>query len=328
VKFKKIPILPLAIVAITAVSVIWNVSKNWDDFTTPTCTFVSPIEPQKPLEFVPDSRELQFLSSSQIQNIYSAIESADSPKDLESKLFYSYSEAFEEYNNSRPESSYMLLAPEFLSDNPKSIQITSKGCKTNLLEGIGLTPIKNNDMPQLKKFAKIFVEETSKYPLSWWDKAVPPFVVFVKAVRVNGEIVGGVEQGAVVFNITQADNIEAARETIHHELMHWLEHSTRSRTGPTWPGIPDSYFGEYNLDSDFNSEFHPEAGFITGYAKTNSAEDKAEIYSLMFSGESYELLSNLAKSDPVLNKKIDYIKNFISSRVTQMDEKYFGNIED
>jgi hypothetical protein len=246
---KKFSLFPIILLLAVIFSAIWNLNKNWGDLTTPVCEFTNQIDPEEPLEFVPDSRQLQFLTSTQIQNIYSAIESADSPKDLETKLFYAYTEAFDEYNNSRPESSYMLLAPEFLSDNPKSIQITSKGCKTNLLEGIGLTPIKNNDMPQLKKFAKIFVEETSKYPLSWWDKAVPPFVVFVKAVRVNGEIVGGVEQGAVVFNITQADNIEAARETIHHELMHWMEHSTRSRTDPTWPGNPELYFGEYNLDS-------------------------------------------------------------------------------
>jgi hypothetical protein len=93
-------------------------------------------------------------------------------------------------------------------------------------------------------------------------------------------------------------------------------------------GKPRVVFWGVQFGQRFNSEFHPEEGFITGYAKTNSAEDKAEIYSLMFSGESYELLTDLAKLDPVLNKKIDYIKNFISSRVTQMDEKYFGKIED
>ena len=186
-----------------------------------------------------------------------------------------------------------------------------------------LSPINKEDMPKLKEFAKLFVEETGRYPLSWWRQAVPPFIVFVKVVKVNGEIVGGVEQGAVIYNISEIKNRDGSRQVIHHELMHWLELASRTRMDPEWPGAGTSYLKHYDVTNPDNYIEHPEKGFITGYAKTNSLEDKAEIYAYLFTSAGRKKLMRWISTDEELKKKVMYIQTFIERRIPKMDTIYF-----
>lgn len=318
-RFKYFIVLSLLVIVGSAV---WNLNKNWDDWTTPVCEPVSIDTPQIPKEFIPNDNELTYITSEEKQKLFNTIDSAANAHELDYNLFFALSEVLEKYNTSGT----YYLAPEFLSDNPESISITSGGCKTELLAGVGISPIKKEDMEDLKTYAKLFIEETTNYPLQWWDYAVPPFIVFVKALRVQGEIVGGVEQGAVIYNISSINNPEETKRVIHHELMHWVEHSTRTRGDSAWPEPKNSYTAVYDLTSDSNFIEHPENGFITGYAKTNPLEDKAEVYAFLFTPSLRDNLERYANRDPELSKKVKYLKDFIKARVTNMDEGYFESL--
>lgn len=69
---------------------------------------------------------------------------------------------------------------------------------------------------------------------------------------------------------------------------------------------------------------HPSEGFVTGYAKTNSLEDRAEVYSYLFTKEGNSKLSEWVKTDKKLENKINFIKNLIKGRVSKMDDDYFN----
>jgi hypothetical protein len=304
-------------------SAIWNISKNWKDWTTPTCQPLPADFIETPRPAVADTDDLVFLTSDDKQKLYDVIDSATTPEDFENKFFMALTDTFDSYNAKNQGHKNDLYAPEILTANTNKIEITSGGCKTNLLEGLDLTPIRKDDMPTLKSFAKIFIDEIFKYPLPWLKQAIPPFIVFVKSAKVNGEIVGGLEHGAVIYNITSVEDVSFSRKLIHHELMHWLELASRTRTDTSWPELPDNYINKYNLSSDYNYLEHPADGFVTGYAKTNIAEDKAEIYSYLFSPNRILKLKRWTEADPVLNKKVEYIKGFIKARAPKMDVTFF-----
>lgn len=310
----------IIVVSVVAVYCI----KNFRNLTTPPCVEVQPTTPEEPTQVTTNYQDLVFLTDTDKQKIFTAIDSATDAKDFDDKVFTAISGVLDSYNSKSKDYSNFLVAPEIMSDNPGKIEITSHGCKTDLLAGIDITPIKKEDMPALKSFAKLFIEETSRYPLSWWNKAIPPFLVFVKAVKVNGEIVGGVEHGAVIYNIEDISNPDDSKRVIHHELMHWLELSSKTRTDPAWPATPSAYLQKYSLSTDYNFLEHPEAGFVTGYAKTNSQEDKAEIYAYLFTPDRLEKLNQWEKNDLLLKAKVEYLKKFIKQRVDKMDDTYFA----
>lgn len=274
-----------------------------------------------PTEVVTNYGQLEYITPEEKNKILNEIESAKTIPDLDFKLFNVIADTFRSYNRKGLSDEDYLISPEFLSNNPEAIIIKNRLSEVDLLEveGIERTPLKESDLPMLKSFAKLFVEEYLSYPLAWINEITPPYVVFVKSLEVDNEVVGGVEHGAVIYNISDVYDEEHSRKLIHHELMHWLEHRTKSFEDPAWPGT--GYKNEYNFGSTYNYKLHPRAGFVTGYSEVNSAEDKAELYEFLFT--DHDKLSEWQKDDVLLEEKLNYLKNFIKHRVDKMDDSYF-----
>lgn len=267
--------------------------------------------------------DLVFMSAEDKQKIFTAIDSAKDPADLDRKLLFTLSDVLDLYNNKLQPDETFLIAPEFLSDNPEGVIVVYGNQKVNLLAGIEISPLKNSDMPILKSFAKLFVEEYSRYPLAWLEYITPPVIVFVKSVGVQGEVVGGVEQGVIVYNISSINDKVFSKRLIHHEIMHWVEHRSRTYYDVSWPANINDYLQKYDFKSKYNYLEHPKSGFVTGYAETNSLEDKAETYSYLFTSEGLKKLNEWSQKDDLVKNKVKYLKHFIKQRVDKMDEKYF-----
>lgn len=272
----------------------------------------------------PNTNELVFITETDKQKIFAEIDAAKTPTELDTKLMFALTDVLDDYNSQRKPGDPFLIAPEFLSDNPEGILVNTNGIQVDLLDGLKITPLKNSDMPTLRAFSKLFVEEYSRYPLAWMPYITPPVISFVKAVELmSGEMVGGVEQGVVVYNITHLEDREYSKRMIHHELMHWAENFSGTRYSSTTLILFNNYTQKYVLDSEYNFEEHPKSGFVTGYAETNSAEDKAEIYASLFTAAGQKKLAEWTKNDDDLRKKVEYLKHFIQRRVKKMDESYF-----
>lgn len=273
-----------------------------------------------------DNNDLVFLSNEDKAQIYKSIDSAKTLDEFDYKVFENFSDILDRYNSERNSDEAYMVSPEFMSDNPESITVISDNYKSDLLEGLQITTLTDNDLPELKMFAKIFFNEYLKYPLAWMRITTPPVIVFVKSLSLDeykGEVVGGVETGAIIYNISGIEDEYYTRRKIHHELMHWFDNRIRNEID-FWPGKNKSYAQTYNLNNPNNLDEYPNEGFITVYAKTNKLEDKAEIYSYLFTKEGYIKLNEWIKKDKILGGKVNFIKSLIRKRVSKMDDEYFN----
>lgn len=277
--------------------------------------------------YITNNSELIFLSANDRNAIFEAIDSSADLKDFDKKVFNAYSDVLDSYNAKKIPGEDYLISPEFMSDNPEAIEVTHKSTTVDLLSGPELLPLTNSDLPDLKRYAKLYFEEIFKYPISWMSYTTPPVIVFSKSLSRKGEAIGGTEQGVIIFNTSTIFDEDFTRKTIHHELFHWVIQKTGTLHDPDWPGALSNYAGKYDLLSENNYLEHPKDGFVTGYATTNSNEDRAEIYAYLFMGARQDKLDKWLESDKILKKKVDYIKTLIRSRVSKMDGGYFEKIQ-
>ncbi len=272
-----------------------------------------------------NTNELVFLSEADTQKIFAEIDAAKTPAELDTKLMFALTEVLDGYNAQRRPGDPFLIAPEFLSDNPEGILVNTNGIQVDLLDGLKIAPLQDADMPMLRSFSKLFIEEYSRYPLAWMPHITPPVISLVNSVGLwNGEMVGGVQQGVVVYDITSLEDRDYSKRLIHHELMHWAEKFSGTRDNSATQAVFGNYTQKYNLGARYNFEEHPKLGFVTGYAETNSAEDKAEIYASLFTVEGQQKLQEWTKEDGILRKKVEYLKHFMQQRVQKMDDSYFA----
>lgn len=273
-----------------------------------------------------NNNDLVFISDEDNIQIYKDIDSVKTLKEFDYKVLESFTKVLDKYNSTRkPDEAYMV-SPEFMSDNPESITVITDNYKSDLLDGLQITSLTEKDLPALKKFTQIFFSEYSKYPLAWMRLATPPVIVFAKSLSLDeykGEVIGGVETGAITYNISAVDDVSYTKHQIHHELMHWFDKRMSSGID-LWPEKNKSYAQAYDFKSLNNLDDHPSEGFVTIYAKTNKFEDKAEVYSYLFTKEGNSKLNEWVKTDKKLESKVNFIKNLIRSRVSKMDDEYFA----
>lgn len=269
--------------------------------------------------------ELVFLSSENVQKIHESVDSSTSLSDFDYKFYNSFADSIE--NSTGSSASGTFIAPQVMSDKNKAISIN----EIDASEGFILEDLEEEDLPTLKNFAHIFVDEVTKYPVQWMEYSFPPTAfVFDKKVRLeNGDQAGGVTREVIIYDVTSADyDTEYTRRIIHHEISHFID---LMAFGPSfedenWPGLKtneDDYSGVYDTEAAENHIEHPSAGFVTGYAETNVQEDKAELYSYLFTKEGNIKLQKWIAEDEQLRQKVTYLKDFISARLHKMDENYW-----
>lgn len=199
--------------------------------------------------------------------------------------------------------------------------------------------IDNSDYQTLKKFMLVFFEEWTKYPLMWIEKNELKGIAFVQKLNVVGQNRFAMPDAygeVLYYDIDYLKYGERyVRDCIHHEFYHMIEEANYRDMyykDPKWMVMnPEGFaYGKggssaYNSD-EYVAKEHPYEGFVSAYATYGLEEDKAEVYSYLFSTESYQFLIDWIKTDRVLLKKVNYLKSFISSIVPEMDEAYYSKI--
>ncbi len=278
-----------------------------------------------------DPKAMHFISNENKEKILQKINNAQSLTELGDSTTQAFASAMKEDYGTN--SSYN--APPIVVDNSQENSVET------YLEGATITPLAEADLPLAKKIINVFADEYAKYPIEWMRYASSPEAfVFAKEVKIGDDSAGGVTKVAIIYDIGQFQNISTPveqkyadvylKQLIHHEIAHWVDQQTFGTDNPydrDWlklnPGGVDDYNSGYDFSSENNYADHPALGFISGYALTNWEEDKAEIYSYMFTKEGTQKLNQYSLKDPVLKKKVNYWKDFIKEKVPGMDDSYF-----
>ncbi|UOG55860.1 LIC13305 family lipoprotein [Leptospira noguchii] len=179
--------------------------------------------------------------------------------------------------------------------------------------------------------------QIAKYPRGYWIKAKAEKIYLVKYI--NGTNGGAGARGlslgsensiyfAVGEGIASCNNgcEEDLISTIHHELMHNVDHS---KFGPSYYRISDEWDAlnpigfQYGSVSNSGAEaavwthlIHPRPGFLSYYGTVNKLEDRAIFASAIFSNLQQfqsDTLVNFCQADPILATKTRKI-------ITQMNE--------
>lgn len=201
------------------------------------------------------------------------------------------------------------------------------------------TCMDNNDYLTFKKFIIVFYEEWSKYPQNWITKNGLKGIAFVQNLNVVNQARFAMPDAYGEVLYYDIDYLKYGqryvRDCIHHEFYHMIEEQNFGDMyykDPKWKTFNKASFhygngGASAYDSDeYVAREHPFQGFVSTYATYGLEEDKAELYSYLFSSESYAYLINWIVDDSILKKKYDYMKAFIFSLVPEMNDAYFEKI--
>lgn len=210
--------------------------------------------------------------------------------------------------------------------------------------------ITDADFAKTQFLASMFTEEWSKYPPQWTEHFSTTNVYFVQGFERpigagNSETpvaaYPGVGLGGPAYSIDQAvyaTGESYMREVIHHEYYHFIEYQSFGQYGApdsTWTNAnPNGFtYGNggascYEGDTSCQLGTHPENGFVTGYAQTALAEDKAETYAYMFDDVTNESLQTWLQTDSNLAVKVNDLKAFMTSIDSGMDSNYLQAIHD
>jgi hypothetical protein len=195
-----------------------------------------------------------------------------------------------------------------------------------------------SDLPALKAYGAIFIDEWAKYPPDWIAATKVKTISFTKQLTVLDKFIAA-QPDLVNSRMLYAIDYgvyDYAREGIHHEFAHlYLYNIFGAIDGlePAWSTFNPSGFSYgnggfscYDPKSNCLDGFHPVPGFVTGYATSGSEEDQAEVAGFLMDTNYYHELKGWITTDQNLKQKIDYYKYFLASHSQSMDGSYFDDI--
>jgi hypothetical protein len=124
---------------------------------------------------------------------------------------------------------------------------------------------------------------------------------------------------------------------LHHEFYHLIEldtKGTRYYKDPLWANFNEKGFeyghgGKYcyNVVANFTELIHPYKGFINLYSMSALEEDKCEIFAtLMVAQDQFLVCKWMAEHDKIIEMKVKYMKNFLHSICSEMNNKYWKTL--
>jgi hypothetical protein len=186
--------------------------------------------------------------------------------------------------------------------------------------------LEDTDSPALKRFAGLFSQEFSKYPVSFIKRSNLKLVVFVKKLTVFSQKRSAMPdyfKEVLYMDIYVGDyDSTYQKHIIHHEFYHMVEQEFNGNAyykDPAWstlnaPGFQYGTGGKNARGSSMYPLTHPEAGFINLYSASGLEEDKAELYASLFIPEEASRVDGWAKDDFILRKKVGFLKAFLQEK--------------
>jgi hypothetical protein len=201
--------------------------------------------------------------------------------------------------------------------------------------------LNDDDLTVLVDIGKLLVCEYAKYSERWVNGSRIKSIALVKNLKVNATDKPCSSAGRTSFaTLTIYHSVECItgypgdlntqfrKHAFHHEFWHFMAFSADIYQDPAWLALNDpgfSYGSSWDPVKGWTpglKPFHPREGFVTPYAMFTMQEDEAETYAYMFVPAEYRDLVGWMTADPILNRKVEYLKQFIISRDPAMSE-YF-----
>ena len=210
-------------------------------------------------------------------------------------------------------------------------------------------PAERADYVELLKYLKLFKEEIAKYPKSFFEKSKLRKVFVVKKFFYKEHLAEGFyrPQDQVIFLdfLRSRGNTLGQRHNIHHEFFHMIDFLMTGKP-PAWEDSVWLSFNDKDFAYDQKGFFQerlpnkkdtnlremiffdqPKAGFMTDYSMTAVSEDKAEIFAcLMVESQNKILKRWIEAGDKVLQKKVDYLKDFVAWYCGETSGEYWDNL--
>jgi len=178
---------------------------------------------------------------------------------------------------------------------------------------------KTNEENLNSKFP-IIERNIKRYNSKFLKKIDLKYVVFCEGLFVSKINTGGIPDNknrTLILDINF--NEKYFERMIHHEIFHMIQNSYEDHFNDLKFSLLNNSNFEYaecstcsdrlNLDLYENTN-----GFLTEYSKSIPSEDMAEIFSFLMVNKN--LIEEKIKNDPILNKKV----NFIKLNISKIDE--------
>ena len=207
--------------------------------------------------------------------------------------------------------------------NLKLYKIENNGLKylnpsKPFVAGVGINNVscssakKQNINKQYEQIIKNF----NIYKKDFLKKINLKYIVLCKNLKVSEISALGFanpEMKTLIFNINTDEKL--LDRVLHHEVFHFIQHGNEDLFNRVnWEKLNDSNF-KYQDCSTCTEKLglnysNKNNGFLTDYSMSTPYEDMAEVYSFMIASKN--LLIERSKKDAVIEKKINFIKKYIS----------------
>ncbi len=188
------------------------------------------------------------------------------------------------------------------------------------------------DLVRARRLANVTVAAMSQYPPGFFNHAGLNKIKLIKDFRYNYK---GTSQARMAMPEPSSDRLyfgennepgltsclEEIEMRMHHELFHLIEGTVHHDMTPnirSWNRLNSEGFrygqggaSAYSDGTDFSHLERPIDGFSTGYATFGGEEDRSEVFAYMMTRGFSERQSGWATVDPILNRKIRHIQNFL-----------------
>ena len=180
----------------------------------------------------------------------------------------------------------------------------------------------NSNIQTIDEKFKLIEKNFNKYNSDFLEKINLKYVVLCENLSVSEIDAGGIpnhQMKTLIINIKfEKDHFE---RVLHHEVFHLINESFKDLfVDDDWKSINNKKFNytECSTCSDrLNLSLLEETkGFLTEYSMSTPSEDMAEVFSFLITDRKN--IENKALKDPVLKKKISYIKKTL----LKIDQKF------
>ncbi|MDI7237260.1 hypothetical protein QMM95_14405 [Leptospira santarosai] len=223
----------------------------------------------------------------------------------------------------------LLLRPDRAENYDRDVQIITH----TIIASSFVTYDTNYSDEDLNYYKDLVETEIARYPRGYFIKARAEKIVFTRNLNLKGSYAGAlsIPSQNIIFLDVQ-DGIKSRSETtpldpqyysaarlskiIHHELTHSMDDTMGYWWDPKWKSLNDPSFqyGSYDYSS-FNPRalgaippmltpfWNPIDGFVSEYATSNFAEDRADVGAAI-QGRQFSYLNEICATDPIVAAKV------------------------
>ena len=223
---------------------------------------------------------------------------------------------------------YLIKIPNLEIHNSKSVN-GLKYLKANKPFNVGIRDNNvscfNSSNEDIKKKISIIEKNLNKYSSEFLNKINLKYIILCENLSVAQISAAGVPNSKTKTLIIDIKfDEEHFERVLHHEIFHMINDSHKKKfMDEKWKNFNNLEF-KYakcstctdKLGLSFLKEYK---GFVTEYSMSTPSEDMAEVYSFIITDK--KKIENKALNDPILNKKIIFIKK----NILKIDETFNFN---